>query len=141
MSFFSRLFGMNTMEIDDGYESPAEIEAAKELAAFNRTTGKLAGDTVVRVISSLKDGVFILGWIDPHYYDPIAVRISKTTGLEEWAFADDVDKIFNDTTWNSDFDKNELARDVLEILNKHKSALFRVIQAPVIQENSLRPSL
>ena len=101
---------------DKGFDSPEEIQIAKKLAAFNKTTGPLAGACVFR-ITEVAGQPCSFAWINPHFDDPIAVIVFNDKA--QWCFADNVEEAMNSKAWSNNFDANTLAPSILEIVQKH----------------------
>jgi hypothetical protein len=123
IAFFSRLAGMPTIVPDVGYDSPQELAALKDLDAINKEAGTLAGDSVVRLVGG--DDPYILGWIDPHSLDPVAVRLFSD-GRAEWMYADDPDNI---PAWQPHVTGDtSLSARMLSVLQAHSGDLFGTLQ-------------
>lgn len=108
-----------SMVDDTGYNSAAEMEAVFDLARFNDTTGPRPGDSVTRVIKE-NGRTYVMGWVNPFFHDPVAVRFSATT-MPEWCFTDDPDTAGE---WRQDFEAYDIAAGVLGVLNRHRKALL-----------------
>ena len=118
-------------QVDDieGHNNKRERAVVQHLLRLNKKTGPLSGSVVFRFIkdSSQKEASF--AWVDPHYHDPIAVRLSAN-GKAEWVFTDDPDEI--NGKWRTDFDKSSLAQDVLDVIKMgHSLPLKKSIRSQI----------
>ena len=115
---------------DAGYDSKQERQALIDVVRFNNSTGPLAGGVVFRCTE--EDGVpCAFAWINPHYYDPIAVRLF-VDGRAEWCFMDDPDGAGDG--WETNISKGSLAGQLLEVVKRH-----HVGNRDVAMERAMRP--
>lgn len=79
-----------SMTSDSGYDSIEEQRAALALVHYGRhgagpyPGGALSGGAIVRVLD--REQPVVYGWLNPHFDDPVAVKISPDGAY--WRFAD-----------------------------------------------------
>lgn len=81
---------------DEGFESPEEISAVKEIEAYANSTGPFGGGTVVRAYGAAKDEITV--WLNPHGDAP--VKIVVTQGRTVFTHTNDIDAYVPDNRWN-----------------------------------------
>lgn len=117
-----------TFAPDEGFDSEAEMQATVDLAKYNATTGPGATDAMVRVIKDDAGAPYVYAWINPHHYDPVAVRIGND-GAGEWAFTDFPS---TDLAWRTDLEMNANAAKMVEVLTPHVENLLAKTEAEPI---------
>ena len=127
MSLLDRRFSAIPNVSDRERYTEEVVGLISDLADYNNSTGKLAGGVKAELSD---DGQYVDAWLNPHFYDPVKIRI-YADGALHWCFADSFKE---ENSWNNIVSQNSVVTGAMPVINKHRQALFPDIEQIITYE-------